>query len=60
MCITGHKVYNGQHQNVFGHHLEKKDGSGQRVEKEKKLESKPMESKDTVYRLVSYIKCLES
>jgi len=36
MCITGHNVYNGQHQNVFGHHLEKKDGSGQRVDKEKK------------------------
>jgi hypothetical protein len=39
MCITGHKVYNGQHQNVFGHHLEKKDGSGQRVEKEKNLKA---------------------
>jgi len=36
MCITGHNVYNGQHQNVFGHHLEKKDGSGQQVDKEKK------------------------
>jgi hypothetical protein len=36
MCITGHNVYNGQHQNVFGHHLEKKDGSGQWVDKEKK------------------------
>ncbi len=31
------KVYNGQHQNVFGHHLEKKDGSGQWVEKGKNL-----------------------
>jgi hypothetical protein len=20
MCITGHKVYNGQHQNLSGHH----------------------------------------
>jgi hypothetical protein len=30
------------------------------VERLLKLESKPMESKNTVYRLVSYNKCLES
>jgi hypothetical protein len=33
------KVYNGQHQNMFGHHLEKKNGSGQWVEKEKNLKA---------------------
>jgi hypothetical protein len=38
MCITGHKVYNGQHQNVSGHHPSflRKRWIGPKADKEKK------------------------